>query len=85
MSLLEVWELPAASNFLLLSSVLRQVGTFCGNTAAPKFRPLCQMKHGLCIEGWRPSSHACLPYSSLCAMLSRHDCLPDLPDHGDVM
>lgn len=25
MSLLEVWELPAASNFLLLSSILRQV------------------------------------------------------------
>jgi hypothetical protein len=24
-ALLEVWELPAASNFLLLSSVLRQV------------------------------------------------------------
>jgi hypothetical protein len=28
-SLLEVWELPATSNFLLLSSVLRQVPCFC--------------------------------------------------------
>lgn len=37
-SLLEVWELPAASNFLLLSSVLRLVGSLWYSTAPQPLR-----------------------------------------------